>query len=265
VVALIGGRTSRAWVALMLTCNVGTHAGTRAPVNLVWPRGEVARSCSEPVFDALLRTLIVPGDFSPNRCLTCAQRARVSEAAESAGMRSHQALSLRKLLLTERAIGRTGGLRSQPRREAALCRTYEAGTSLVETARAADVPPVALFRAVLRARFKGLCGAKALREQIRRTLREPECHLSERDCAELAAAMPLDAVAYAAECDLYGQRRGAYRLERALQRLLEERGMAFLTEDDQRQRHLGVAGPLPSTPDVLLGPEGALINGERVQ
>lgn len=251
------------WVVLFLY--PAAHGLALPPSTLVWPRMDVVPSCPAPVFNDLLRSLIIRGEYCPNRCLPPDRLAQVAAAAEVAGMHEAQALSLRKLLLTERAIKVSGYIGSHPRREAALCRQYEEGGSLVSIARAADTPPVALFRMVFRSRHVDWSENK-LRLQLRRALRDPERHLGERDRIELARAMELDCVSYTADDDMYGQRRGAYRLERALQHFLAQSGVEFLTEDEQRLRHIeSGGGPLPSTPDLLItGSAGITINGHRV-
>lgn len=124
-------------------------------------------------------------------------------------IREQQALSLRRLLLTERAITRSNYLRARPGREAALCRCYESGDALVDLARAEDLPPIALFRAVLGARDEGVCSEGQLRVRMRRALQHPERHLIERDSLELEGAMRQDASSFVSDDDKHGQRRGA--------------------------------------------------------
>jgi hypothetical protein len=224
----------------------------------------VVSSSKAGVFDALVGALVVRGEFGGNQCLDVERVAHVRMAAAAAGLNERQALSMRKLLLTERAIKTTGRLRDG-RYEEKLCARYEGGESLVALSRQADIPPIAIFRAVLRARNGGALGENKMRQQLRRTLRDPERHLANpRDRAELAAALAVDAVSFTDDDDMYGQRRGAYRLERALQNFLTASNVEFLTEDQQRFAHLG-EGPLPSTPDVLLAaPGGVRINGRAI-
>lgn len=74
-------------------------------------------------------------------------------------IREQQALSPRRLLLTERAITRSNYLRARPGREAALCRCYESGDALVDLARA---------EALRRSRSSAQCSARATRASARR-------------------------------------------------------------------------------------------------
>jgi hypothetical protein len=253
--------------ALLLSAGAASHVSHPAhvtPLDIAWPQREVVPSVSAARFNVLLHALIVHGEFASSYNLEGERLAQVRAAAEATGLNERQALSMRKLLLTQRAITTAGRLRREPELCRAFCAAYEQGQPLAELSRELDIPPIALFRAVFRARNEGRWGESTLRRTMRRALASPERYLSERDCAELHSAMQLDAVSFTADDDMYGQRRGAYRLERALQTFLSERGVRYRTEDEQRLAAAGV-GPLPSTPDVLLDhPGGVSVNGVQI-
>lgn len=216
-------------------------------------------------FSRVVRAICKRGEYCANGALCERRLAEIRSASVAAGLTERQALSMRKLLLTERACMATGRVRTQPHRALELCAAYERGESLVDLARTADMPPIALFRVVLRERHASDLSVKQFKRFVQHALRQPAQVLPERDQLELARAFPVDCAAFTSEDDLYGQRRGAYRLERALQHHLTEHGVRFVTEDEQRVAHeaSGAPGPLLSTPDILAS-RPVRINGRRV-
>lgn len=164
-------------------------------------------------------------------------------------MNMAQAVGLRSLILQNKAMGVAQKLQINDVQRRFHAQ-YEKGKGALSMAQEYQMPPMAVFRAILTARLREQSSSQskeAVKRKIKTMLQNAEERLSERDRAELEQCEAHDIITTS---DQQAIQLHAAEFESAVCDVLRSSGATFQTE--QEQKATGRMGE--ATPDLLLNP-----------
>jgi len=166
-------------------------------------------------------------------------------------MTMKQALSLRSAILQNKAMKRNYIILSNAKK---LFYQYKRGKTIVELARDLDCPPMNVFRAIL-------SGMQYGKGKIKKSLKNPQKELKEREQNEFVAAEAVDCVSMANQDELH---KAAAAFEDDIAHYLRGRDIAFVTQAELTTEQKHEFGKVVLTPDFLLL-DDVEVNGEPIK
>ena len=165
-------------------------------------------------------------------------------------MDMHQALSLRSAELQRKAKQRHWYLQSHGMK---LYMEYVNGTSIVPIAKKIDLPPMNVLRHVLSL-------MNYSKGTIKRGFKNPQEEFQDREIQEFYAAEAVDCIS---SSDQDETRKRAEAFELAIESILVQMNVSFVTQQDLEREQLRDFGTPFVTPDFLILDE-LYVNGERI-
>ena len=200
----------------------------------------------------MMGRVIKEGYYGPFREASKAALALASYIqSNKTKMTMKQALSLRSAILQNKATKRNYIIQNNAKK---LFNQYKTGKTVVELARDLDCPPMNVFRVIL-------SGMNYGKGKIKRSLKNPQKELKEREQREFVAAEAVDCVSMANQDEL---QELAAAFEEDIAQFLRRKDIAFVTQSELTKEQEQEFGKAVLTPDFLLL-DNVEINGEVIK
>mmetsp|Transcript_13804 Transcript_13804/g.21328 ORF Transcript_13804/g.21328 Transcript_13804/m.21328 type:complete len:465 (-) Transcript_13804:117-1511(-) len=170
--------------------------------------------------------------------------------SSSSSMTLLQAVSLRQILLQQKAMFRHQVMQRQSNR---LYKEYKDGKSVIELSESVDCPPLNVFRMIL-------AKMKVSKAKIKESFKDPKKLLKKREQNELKHAQNRDAISSFDQAQMIEY---ADAFEDTIATFLNKKGIAFVRQNQLQEEQTREFGKNILTPDFLLL-DAVTINGKNV-